>query len=278
MKDMTNRLWAVTAAVMAPALISVPALLFAAEEKRSHLDVAFWIGAENFRWQEFDGNGRRLLTEQGPRLTTGFAAGNRYNQRQGWIYEYRAIFFTGQVDYDGQDSNGVFTASETNYKGGEAELILGLRNSAYNGQLMVDLLTSIGATGWRRDIANSINANGFQVIGLIEDYDIYYGRIGLAIGWPTSGGISQLHVGAKKPLSIDEEVDLFNVNLSPGKKWSTFARYEFRLPHGRNSTLLRLYYDSFRFSKSDTKTIGSTPVLQPKSNLDILGVSLGYLF
>ncbi len=278
MKDVTNRLRTVTPAAMALILSGIPALLFAAEEKRSHLDIAFWIGAENFRWQEFDDKGQRLLTEQGPRLAMGITAGNRYNQQVGWLYEYTALFFTGKVDYDGQDSNEVFTASNTNYKGGEAELVLGLRNTAYSGRMMVDLLASIGAAGWRRDIEDSINARGMRVIGLIEDYNIMYGRMGLAIGWKNSSGINRLHIGAKRPFSIDEEVNVFDVTLSPGEEWSAFARYEFQIPRGRNSALVRFYYDSFRFSKSDAKTIGSTLVWQPESNLDVLGVSLGYLF
>lgn len=275
MKNQKNKLWA--AAVLA---LAAPVPSFSAGQKNmaNELDTTLWVGVENFRWQEFDNQGLRLLTEQGPRLSVGLALGNRLNKQHGWLYELQAQGYTGEVDYDGQDSNGIYTNSDSSYQGWRVELVTGYRKSSRDETLTGDLLLGVGATAWQRDIANSINANGQPVGGLVEDYLVYYGRAGIGVGWPHHLGENYLQIGAKRPFSIDEDVDVFGVTLSPGKKWSAYASYEFRFSHGTNTALVRFYYDSFRFGKSDRKIVGTIAVWQPESNLDTLGISLGYTF
>ncbi len=271
-----KRLLAVATLVLVSWSLSIPA----AEQKKSHLyfDASLNLGVENFRWQEFDDRGQRLLTEQGPRLVAGLGLGNSVNKGKGWIYELQLQGYFGKVDYDGQDSNGIFTSSDTNYEGWRAEFMTGLRKTSSRSALAADLLLGVGADTWKRDIDDSSNANGAAVGGFTEEYTVYYGRVGAAILWPHRAAESYFQVGAKRPFSIDEDVDVFNVTLSPGEEWSAYAAYELRLRGGKGVSLVRFYYDSFRFSKSDSKTVGLSTVWQPESDFDVWGVNFGYVF
>src|SRR3972149_5999209 len=87
-------------------------------------------------------------------------------------------------------------------------------------------------------------------------------------------------IGARKPLETREGVAIFDgpVSLSPGRDWSMYARYRLTpaslFPQHGNA--ISVYYESFRFSKSPvvSTSIDGTPVqvLQPESNMDVLGV------
>jgi len=211
-----------------------PCLLQA--DARSHDDNSFlgrWIGAqgdvgvEYFRWQEFDSRGRRLLTEQGPRYVLEAFVGNR--PRRGWLplYGINLRGYVGDVDYDGQDSNGIFTSSDTTYRGWNVELRGGFRFPVTGG-FSLDALLAAGIDDWRRDIDNSINANGGAVGGFTEDYTVKYGRIGLGALWFSRWVDHYLQVGAKRPWSIDENPGALNISLSPGEEWSAYLSYEMR--------------------------------------------------
>ncbi len=241
-------------------------------------ELAVEVGVENFRWQEFDDQGHRLLTEQGPRLVAGAGLGNTVGRTAGWLYEFQVQGYLGQVDYDGQDSSGIFTSSDTDYRGGRAEITTGLRRPGRKSPLAADLLLAVGAEYWKRDINDSRNANGAAVGGFTEEYTVYYGRLGAAISWPHRHGESNFQAGGKRPFAIDEDVDVFNVTLSPGEEWSAFAAYEYRLASSKGVSLVRLYYDSFRFAKSDPKSVGLSTVWQPESDMDIWGISFTHVF
>jgi len=266
-------------------LLAWPCLLPA--DALAHDDRSFlgrWVGAtgdigvEYFRWQEFDSRGRRLLTEQGPRYVMEAFVGNGF--RRGWLplYGIKLRGYVGDVDYDGQDSNRIFTSSDTTYRGWNVETQTGVR-VPIAGTFSLDMLLAAGIDDWRRDIDNSINANGDPVGGFAENYTVKYGRIGLGALWRAGRVHHYLQVGAKRPWSIDEDPGALNISLSPGKKWSAYLSYEMRFRRlwvGR--PFIRLYYDSFRFSKSPSEQPQGTTLFvhQPESDLDMLGVSFGY--
>ncbi|MFQ5487972.1 MAG: hypothetical protein ACE5ET_05965, partial [Gammaproteobacteria bacterium] len=204
-----KRLLAVATLVLVNWSLSVSA----AEQKTSRFgfDAALGVGVENFRWQEFDDGGQRLLTEQGPRLVAGLGLGNSINKGEGWLYELQLQGYTGEVDYDGQDSNGVFTSSNTNYQGWRAEFMTGIRKVGRKSPLAADLLLGVGVDFWKRDIDDSTNANGAAVGGFTEEYIVYYGRLGVGMLWPhrRAAAESYFQAGAKRPFSIDEDVDVF---------------------------------------------------------------------
>ncbi len=239
-------------------------------------DVAFYIGSENFRWQEFNDGGQRLLTEQGPRVVLGGALFNLDRRTAGLVYNIDVRGYLGDVDYDGQDSLGVYTSTNTRYQGGRGELTGGYRwQSARSAVAAFDLLLTLGADAWRRDIDDSTNANGFPISGLVEDYVVYFGKVGVGAQWLHASSSSYFQLGAKKPLSIDEEVEVFDVSLSPGKQWSAYASYTLKAGGEGRKPYITFYYDSYRFSKSPPKSIGSGIVWQPESDMDVAGVIFG---
>ena len=252
-----------------------------AQEHASELNKELNAGIEIFRWQEFDAGGTRLLTESGPRLFIAAAINNTDNVKQGFFYEAIARGYTGNVDYDGQDSNGIFTSSRTTYSGFGLQLNGGFR---VIGRIDVDMLAGVGLDTWRREIKDDENALGNVVSGITEDYSIQY--ITLAMGLPQrfSNAEGYLKIGLKRPFSTNEDVDDFNVSLSPGKKLSAIASYKVIFDeNGKNLiSSIMFYYDSFRFSKSQDKVtvVGGVPiqVRQPESSMDMIGVAIGHTF
>ncbi|HFD91840.1 MAG TPA: hypothetical protein ENJ22_00960 [Gammaproteobacteria bacterium] len=261
-------------------LMMITGSAFCGEALRSPLapDITLLVGAENFRWQEFDDNGQRLLTEQGPRYLAGLALGNTAGRDAGAIYELLARGYAGKVDYDGQDSNAVFTSSDTSYRGWQAEFMAGYRFPSPASMLSMEIHLAAGGEGWRRDIDNSTNSLGNPVSGFVEEYSVYYGRLGVGFLWPHRWAQSRVVAGGRRPFRVDEDVDAFNITLAPREQWSGYAAYELYFPTGQGSSILRLRYDSFRFDTSKPKVIGGTSVWQPESDLDLWGISLGYVF
>ncbi len=246
--------------------------------RQRKFDTAVNLGIENFRWQEYDDGGQRLLTEQGPRLVLGASLYNTDKRAAGLLYDVSVRGYIGEVDYDGQDSLGVFTSTDTSYRGWNGELTGGYRwKSERSAFTAFDLLLSLGADAWRRDIDDSTNALGFPISGFVEEYTVYYGKIGVGALWPHQTSNSYLQFGAKKPISVDEDVDVFNVTLSPEKRWSAFAAYTLKSIREGRAPFVRFYYDSYRFGKSPSKAVGTGVVWQPESDLDIIGVTFGYV-
>lgn len=246
------------------------------------------LGAEIFRWQEFDDGSTRLLTEQGPRLFMSAAVQNLARWDPGIVYSGTLRAFGGEVEYDGQDSNQRYVGTSSRYSGWQAEAQAGYRLVGGDAVYAVDLLAGIGTERWSRDIQSANNAEGNRVAGFAEDYAVDYGRA--AIGF--SHRIQELNgyfdVGVRVPLSIKEDVDLDGepIHLKPGKRGSLFLSYKLSLtPTSRGEpfgSYLKLFYNGYRFGKSDVETIqtsdGALLVWQPKSSMDIVGLALGFSY
>jgi len=266
------------AALALSGLVFVPTISAAASSDASTrgTDVDLSLGVEHYRWQEFDANGVRLLSEHGPRATLS----GRIELDTGLrplLVRVLGNAYAGVVDYDGQIQGTTsflthtFVSSETTYRGGQAELQIGYSRQTQSFSAL-ELFLGAGVEGWSRDISGSVDAGGSSVSGFREDYTVYYGRIGL--GFEETGNIlnASFHVGAKLPYTVDEKVVISGVPLTlhPDGKWSAFADY--RLTLQRN--FLEFYYEGLRFDPSPVKNT----FFQPESTVDSYGIRLGREF
>lgn len=244
--------------------------------------LSFEVGAESFRWREHDDDGRRLLTEQGPRFMAGAALGNFLHADSGPIFEMRVGRHLGEVDYDGQDNNGRFVGTVSDYSGWFGEVNGGYRFPDFVEGVSIDLFGGAGLDHWHREINGGINSIGQSVAGFTEDYGVAYLRcgIGIALHGASPGGYLQL--GFRKPRSVSEQVRLQGqtIDLSPGENASAFISYQVALgalrEEGAAGAYLRFYYAGYRFGKSETEQVGTSQVWQPRSDSDTLGVALGF--
>jgi hypothetical protein len=245
------------------------------------------VGIESFRWTEHDG-GQRLLRETGPRLTLGIAQDNLLHDDPARRYAAEVRGYIGFIDYDGQTQEGIPARTDVDYYGVSGEIMGVVRPAA--GTSRVDLLGGVGADVWIRDIQNGVADDGSVALGYREDYFILYGKLGPGFRFQNGATRSYLQFGVKYPFYTYEKVHLSSigfdsdVELKPGRKLSGYAKW--RMSRGREGEKPRfdvsIYYDSFRFSASDSKTVSASgdrfSVFQPESRMDVLGARLEYRF
>ena len=262
-----------------------PSLAHASSPVDEHL-TEITIGAELFRWQEFDSAGNRLLTEQGPRARFKVSHHNEARLTGGFIYNGSVSLYGGNyledVKYDGQSQpGGHFSAADVDYSGGSFELLGGFRFKEQFWGRSLDLLAGAGLDSWRRDIGSGINSQGASVRGLVEDYKIVFTRFSIGMENRRTYWRSLWRVGVKYPIFTKETLDDPSVELEPGKELSTFFMYRFRFAENGNvneGMYIDLVYDSYRFSKSPTVTSGNFLVHQPESSMDLIGLSASWVF
>jgi hypothetical protein len=271
-------------AILALCMINAPVV--SADEPASKPSFALTAGVESFRWEEFDGD-QRLLKETGPRLVVGFTLDNLTQGDQANPYSVEARVYLGVVDYDGQTQSGVPLTTDVNYFGVNAEVMSGLRLA---GSMRMDLLGGLGVDTWTRDLQDGVTANGLVAQGYQENYFILYGKLGPGFLFQSETRRAYLQFGLKYPLYTYERAYLSNigfdsdVDLSPGRQLSGYAKWQ--MNWGTETDKPRfgvsIYYDSFRFSASDSKTVSGGGVLysvhQPESRMDVLGARLEYYF
>jgi hypothetical protein len=244
------------------------------------------VGVESFRWSEYDA-GQRLLRETGPRLTAGITLDHLLHGDLAKPYTVEVRGYLGFIDYDGQTQAGISAKTDVDYIGVSGEVMGGVRLA---GSRHMDLLGGLGVDTWTRDIQDGVAADGSPALGYQEDYFILYGKLGPGFLFQNGVTRSYLQFGIKYPFYTYEQVHLStigfdsDVDLKPGKKISGFAKW--RMSWGREGDKPRfgasIYYDSFRFSASGSKTVtgGGVPysVHQPESRMDVLGARLEYYF
>jgi hypothetical protein len=243
------------------------------------------LGIEHFRWQEYDDQGARLLSEHGPRFLFAATLDNHMRPDSGIVLGARLSGYLATVDYDGQDTGRRFVGTESDYHGWDFRAEGGWRFAELvGGAAALDLFAGFGIEQWTRDIKGGVNALGVPVQGLVEDYTVRYVRAGLGLAHNHVPPQGRLALGFRRPLSIDEDVVIGGVplRLHPGKRASSFASYKVSLfpdAHGRPFGMyLKLYYENYRFGRSGTATVGNLLVWQPRSHLDRFGAMLGYSF
>ena len=95
-----------------------------------------------------------------------------------------------------------------------------------------------------------------------------------------------MKIGLRKPFTTRERVERFNVTLAPEGKTSGIISYKFDFNAYKNPgsplSSVMFYYEGFRFDDSPSKVsvLNGAPVQvkQPRSNMDIVGVTLGHTF
>jgi len=258
-------------------LLGLSAIAKAADANQASVQ----FGPQSFHWREFGDTGGRLLQEQGARFSVGAAFDNFRREDAGVLYSVNGKLYLGSIDYDGQTQSGTPATTDVSYFGLNIELQGGYRIGRRIG---LDVFGALGFDDWIRSIADGRAANGTTVYGYEEYYTILYGKAGLGFFQRLDGWRYFLQGGVKMPLSTSEHVDLGSgVDLQPGLKPSAFANFQFDFGSGRHNRFgAALYYDSYRFSKSDPELLtegGITyQVWQPRSHMDVYGLRLSYYF
>jgi hypothetical protein len=276
----TRRLCAVTGGLLCSFHVLTSAAAVADNSGSTSQDARWSLeaGLESFRWREHDDDGQRLLTEQGPRFVYGATLGNFFHADAGVIVEMRLGGLLGEVDYDGQDNNGRYVGTVTDYSGLYSEIDGGYRFVGLVQGVTIDLFGGLGMDDWRREIDGSVNSIGQTVSGFTEDYDVNYLRYGIGFTLREAYPNGYLQVGFRRPFSISEQVKIQGqtVNLSPGERASAFLTYRIML--GREGSYVKFYYAGYRLKKSETEVVGPNQVWQPRSDTDTLGIVLGYVY
>ncbi|MCC6208673.1 MAG: hypothetical protein IT488_11045 [Gammaproteobacteria bacterium] len=244
--------------------------------------LALEAGAESFRWREFDDDGLRLLTEQGPRFVLGASLGNFLHANSGPIFEMRLGSRLGEIDYDGQDNNGRFVGTVSDYSSWFGEVNGGYRFPDFVKGVTIDLFGGVGLDDWRREINGGVNSIQQSVAGFTEEYGVAYLRYGLGISLHGASPGGYIQLGFRRPQTVSEQVRIQgqSIDLSPGESASGFVSYQVALgaprAEGAAGSYIKFYYAGYRFSKSEIEQIGSSQVWQPRSEADTLGVVLGF--
>jgi len=249
------------------------------------------VGIELFRWQEFDSAGTRLLTEQGPRAYFRFSHNNESRLTDGIVYSVSGSLYGGDVEYDGQsqstipntpkENTGYFSAANVDYAGVSGEVWGGYRLANFMKGRSIDLLAGVGIDSWTREIGSGINSQGATVQGVVEDYKVAYTRFGLGAENRDPIWRSLWRAGIKYPFFTKETLDILSVGLEPQGEASAFFMYRFQLSDNgklNSGTFVYFVYDSYRFSKSPIVASGNLLVYQPRSNMDVVSLSIGRAF
>lgn len=238
-----------------------------------------------FSWKEYDDGGSRLLKESGPIFGAGAAARVDLHQRI-LILHGKAELFGTVVNYDGQtqaddpEFSNRPVDSDTRYFGAKLEGDLGWRFPFERGSL--EPFFGLGYRTWLRDIDNSTATTDtgvrFPVSGATEYWDTIYTRYGLK-GEFSLGSDTALFMeaGAKYPLYTRNEAEdtpAGDVTIEPRAEWSAFAELGIRHKAFRPS----IFYEGFRFKRSHNEAQAGYLIWQPKSESDIVGISLAYIF
>lgn len=245
-----------------------------------------------FTWKEFDANGAQLLKEDGPLFGVGVAADidllNRILYLRG-----KGELFGGQVDYDGETTDidpqfdGLPVKSDVNYFGGKLESDFSLRFSGPRGN--IEPFAGIGYRHWIRNIEASttqtrdVPPQGVKTAEATEEWLNLYTRLGMRGTYRLSDSASlSLEAGAKYPFLNRNFAEAFgeDITLKPRGEWSAFAELSARFGMFRPA----VFYEGMRFDQSPTVVVFDPSravlvgIVQPRSEADIFGFSLSFLF
>ncbi len=268
------------------AITALAALLLASPCLAAGLeDIGAYGYVGYFSWREYNDSGSRIVKESGPIFGAGAAA--RVDLlKKSLILHGKAELFGTVVDYEGQtqsdtpEFNGRPVDSDTRYFGGKFEGDLGWRFSFDGGSL--EPFFGIGYRAWLRDIDNSTSTTDaglrFPVGGATEYWGTVYTRYGLkseaSIGNETA---LFMEAGAKYPLytrNEAEDTSAGDVTIEPRSDWSAFAELGIRHKAFRPA----IFYEGFRFRRSDIVQKANHLIWQPTSESDIVGISFAYSF
>jgi hypothetical protein len=243
-------------------------LFFIAAAARAELTV--YAGVEYFDWKE---STTPSVQETGPRVLAGVIL--LQDRERGLLFGYRGQIYSGQVEYNGAELfTGAPLTGTTQYFGVLNEGQLRYRFPVGSNEHLDGVLAA-GADIWRRQFSSD----------QMEDWAVLYARLGVELG-PQAGKAGWIGaVGLKYPVYTYENGYLTNIGfdqnptLAPGADWSAYASLGYRI--GAHWSVVG-FYDSYRFQQSPTvqTTSGGTLyyIYQPKSSMDVFGVTAVYTF
>jgi hypothetical protein len=236
---------------------------------------------QHFSWNEFE-DGSEAVKERGPLLGGGASATWDINS---FILGLYGEGFGGRVKYDGKTTGvgpSLSIRTDTDYLGFEGGGKIGWRFQA-GERSSIEPFIGPSVRFWNRIIQGK-SKDGISVADTEEDWFIIYAPVGIEIRHSYN---DELHVFAKGgvniPLYNENRADLretfgVTVTVKPGKEVSFFAEAGLRWKIFRAT----VFYDSMKFSESDpvTKSIsaGTLRVIQPKSESDMAGFTIGVSF
>jgi hypothetical protein len=236
-------------------------------------DSQWGAGVEYFSWREYT-SCPQTLEERGPRFFLGLDGAN--HEYQNWELSFQGKLYAALVVYDGFTQSCVPLTANTSYIGvtGNASATRWLAEVPLEGRRpRIGIRMGLGLDTWRRTI---IASGGYS-----EDYIIGFARVGFAA---EHGNAWTAEAGVKRPVSTYEVARLqaagfsSDAALRPKGDYSYFASIKYQSSPKYN---VKIYYDSYRFNRSDTVTIGSCPpsntacsVHQPTSHQDTIGFTV----
>jgi hypothetical protein len=233
-----------------------------------------------FTWREFASAGREVR-EQGFLAGGGGALKISFFERS-LNLKTKTEVFGGAADYNGfsqrldtVDNTVVTTPSETsvNYVGIKVEEDVGWRIPL--DKASVEPLFGIGYRWWRRDIQSGFDAAGNAVGETVENWHSLYMRIGVRGDYQASPDLRFFAEGGAKCPFLNRNKGNGGITVDPGSEWSAFAELGLKYGHFRPA----IFYEGFRFAPSPGVPVGGNFfVFQPKSESDVVGLSLGYAF
>lgn len=240
-----------------------------------------------FTWEEFKPTSPRILKEEGLLVGAGGTARlDLYDKKL--MLKLKGELFGGNVHYNGHtqpDKNSLISErpvkTDVIYFGTKAESDLGWRSPI--GPVAIEPFAGLGYRWWLRSLQSSSaldgNGNLLAVGGGTEYWMTFYSRLGARAAWSFTKDITLFaEGGGKYPFYNENKADLpgsGSVSIKPGREWSAFGEIGVTYKRFRPT----IYYEGFRFSKSNVVPIGNnTGVFQPKSDSDIFGINLNWVF
>lgn len=229
-----------------------------------------------YRWVEAAG----LATpkETGPMITVGaWVSGAPAVRQPALRLRGEMEFFTGWMAYDTAflAAPTVDVRTHTFYLGSRYEGSIGWRVGTPDSSL--EPFVGLGLRSWLRSIQSNSSVDGYP-----ERYRIIYGRLGLR-GVRTIAGTGFYGVASIEPLLwAREDVDLTNtvynetLEIKNGKQtgWTLEAGLQFR------AVDVGIFWRATRLGKSQVVSCNVSPFgcYQPRSDQDIIGLKLGFVF
>lgn len=220
------------------------------------------IGIEKYTWTEHPLGTAVTPKESGDRLAI-FLGWKPRNTGSDPYVTYVGKIYLGTVDYN------TFTIG-TNLPVQTTTDYLGMSNEAraYVPIKFLNIVAGLGYDYWNRTIADGVTSTAVPVLalGYTETYGVMYLRLGVSA---EIRHVVSLSGGIKHTVFATEELGSFGT-LHPGTSNSPYGEVTYHM--GQHSSIAA-YYDSYRFSKSATNSLGA---YQPKSNMNAVGIKYVY--
>lgn len=234
---------------------------------------------QRMTWKEFDEAGTQILKESGP--LAGIGGFLRYqDDGSRIILRVQGEFFGGRTDYEGAEPSGSALRTDVKYFGSEWMGDAGLEIKAGDRMKLVPFGGG-GVRWWIRSFDQSYSADGT----LKKDYAEFWTSAFIKAGLRFEVTASEASPGAlfvESALRIPLHTQVANLSgedydpeVNPRSAPSLYAEAGIRIGKLRSS----VFYEGLRFyrSKKQTDALGFVHY-QPKSQADIVGIRLGYVF